>query len=229
MKSINLIFGIHNHKPIGCSHEEFEATYQNVYKPFLSILNEYPEIPVTLYFSGIILEWLEKNHPEYFVLLREMLKNKQLELIGGGYFDPILSMIPSSDKLGQIELLTTYIRANFGNRPRGIWLTEQEWEPALAQIMNNCGMEYLFLDNIIFKAAGLNNDGLYYSYITEEQGKMIKVFPISRGLNRCFQKYQPKDALKFIKRKTDDSGERIICYFEDGENWFHDNHKRDRD
>jgi hypothetical protein len=229
MKSINLIFGIHNHKPIGCSHDEFEDTYQKVYKPFLSILNEYPEIPVALYYSGIILEWMEKNHPEYFALLREMLKNKQLELIGGGYFDPILSMIPSSDKLGQIELLTTYIRANFGNRPRGIWLTEQEWDPALAQVLNNCGMEYLFLDNIIFKAAGLSNDGLYYSYLTEDQGKMINVFPISRGLNQLFQRYKPKDALKFIKNRADESGERIICYFEDGENWFHDNYKYDRE
>lgn len=229
MRSINLIFGIHNHKPIGCSDSEFEDTYQKAYKPFLSMLHEYPEIPVTLHYSGIILEWLEKNHPEYFVLLREMLKNKQLELIGGGYFDPILSMIPASDKLGQIELLTTYIRANFGNRPRGIWLTEQEWEPALAQILNNCGMEYLFLDNTVFQAAGLSKDNLYYSYITEEQGKIINVFPISRELNSFALKYKPKDALRFIKDKADNSGERIVCYFEDGENWFHDNHKFSRE
>ncbi len=229
MKSINLIFGIHNHKPIGCSDDTFEDAYQKAYKPFLSILNEYPEIPVTLHYSGIILEWLEKNHPEYFVLLREMLKNKQLELLGGGYFDPILSMIPASDKLGQIELLTTYIRANFGNRPRGIWLTEQEWEPALAQVFNNCGMEYLFLDNTVFKTAGLAKDGLYYSYVTEEQGKMISVFPISQELNSVLIRHKPKEALRFIKDKADKSGERIICYFEDGENWLHDNNKYSRE
>ena len=229
MKSINLIFGIHNHKPIGCSDDEFENTYQKVYKPFLSILHEYPQIPVTLYYSGIILEWLKKNHDEYFVLLREMLKNKQLELIGGGYFDPILSMIPASDKLGQIELLTTYIRANFGNRPRGIWLTEQEWDPALAQVLNNCGMEYLFLDNTVFKAAGLGKDALYYSYLTEEQGKMINVFPIYRELNTFFIKHKPKEAIKFIKNRSDQTGERIICYFMDGENLLHNNQKYNRE
>jgi hypothetical protein len=219
MKSINLILGIHNHKPIGCADAEFEETYQKSYKPFLSVLHEYEEIPVVLHYSGILFEWLENKHPEYFVLLREMLKNKQLELIGGGYFDPVLSMIPTSDKLGQIELLTTYIRANFGNRPRGFWLTEQEWEPGLAQILANCGMEYLFLDDALLKTAGLDSESMYRAYLAEDQGKMINVIPICRELSSMVFKSKPRDVLHYIKDKADRQGGRVICLFDDGENW----------
>ncbi|MEJ2662501.1 MAG: DUF1926 domain-containing protein [Spirochaetia bacterium] len=220
MKSINLVFGIHNHKPLGCADSELEEAYQKSDKSYLSILHEFEDIPVTLHFSGILLEWLENKHPEYFVLLREMLKNKQVELIGGGYFDPILTMIPLSDKLGQIELLTTYIRANFGNRPRGIWLTEQEWEQGLAQVLTNCGMEYLFLEDTIFKLAGLDSEDLYYSCLTEDQGKIINAIPICKELNTMAFHKKPREVIRYIKDRGDKHGNRVICFFEDGENWI---------
>ena len=53
------------------------------------------------------------------MLINDMVKRKQLELLGGGFYDPILPVIPNSDRSGQIEALTTYLRKHFGKRPRG--------------------------------------------------------------------------------------------------------------
>ena len=147
MKSINLIFGTHNSQPVGNFDFIFEHAYQRAYKPFLSVVNKFPNFPIVLHYSGNLLEWMEEHHPEFLMLLKELVKRKQIEMIGGGFYEPILSLIPHSDKLGQIESLTTYIRVQFGKRPRGSWLAERVWEPSLASTLKNSGMEYIFLDD----------------------------------------------------------------------------------
>ena len=85
MKKINLIFGVHWHAPLSFSDAAFEIVYQDTYKHFLSTLYEIEKFPVVLHYSGIVLEILEKNHPEYLNLLDEIVKRKQAELLGGGF------------------------------------------------------------------------------------------------------------------------------------------------
>ena len=155
MKSLRLIFGTYNHQPEGNLPDQFERAYQDAYKPFLSLLYNHPRLPVVLYYCGSLFEWLEEQHPEFLMLLREMVRRKQVELLGGGFYSPILSLIPDGDKLGQIEKLTTYLRTTFGVRPRGGWLAERVWEPTLARILRNSGLEYTFLDDRHFNVAGV--------------------------------------------------------------------------
>ncbi len=114
MNKINIIFGTYNSQPVGVSHEEIEEAYQNSYKSFLSVLNKYPDFCIVLYYSGVLLEWIEKNHPEFIMLLSEMVRRKQVELLTGGFYEPILSVIPNTDRMGQIEKFTTYLRSRFG-------------------------------------------------------------------------------------------------------------------
>ncbi|RKX84766.1 MAG: alpha-amlyase, partial [Spirochaetes bacterium] len=74
MNSVHLILGIYHYQPTGLADETYEENYQKYYKKNLVLFNEYQEIPFFSYFSGTLLEWIEINHPEYFVLLSEMVK-----------------------------------------------------------------------------------------------------------------------------------------------------------
>jgi alpha-amylase len=179
MKRLKLVFGMYNTKPVGTPREQFERTYQNSYKPFLTVLYKYPKIRAALHFAGNVMEWLEEAHPEFVMLLNELVKRKQVELIGGGYYSPILPIIPSKDRVGQIELLTTYLRKRFGKRPRGCWIPEGIWEPAVTSTIKSNGMEYFFLDDVYFYQAGLEGDAVYQPYITDDQGKTTVVLPIN--------------------------------------------------
>ena len=122
------------------------------------------------------MEWIEINHPEYFVLLSEMVKRKQLEILSGAFYDPILPIISNADKLGQIEKSTTFIRKHFGKKPRGCWITEMAWDPSLAYTLKSSGMEYTILNDDQLSCTGINEENMYSPYITEEQGKTISVF-----------------------------------------------------
>ncbi len=68
------------------------------YLPFFAFAEKYPSFRFATHFTGILLEWIEAHHPEHIALLRRMIQSGQLEMISGGYYEPILSVIPASDQ-----------------------------------------------------------------------------------------------------------------------------------
>ena len=167
MSPISLLFGTYNQQPDGTTAEAFEESYQRSYKPFLSLLYKHPRLHTVLHYSGSLFEWLEDQHPEFIMLLKEMVRRKQVELLGGGHHAPILPLIPDGDKLGQIEKMSTFIRTTFGTRPWGSWLAERVWEPTLARILSNSGIEYTFLDDEFNRQYGNDHRrGEIYKYFT---------------------------------------------------------------
>ncbi|ADK81041.1 alpha-amylase/4-alpha-glucanotransferase domain-containing protein [Sediminispirochaeta smaragdinae] len=193
MKKLRLIFGVFGSKPVGTDPEQLETVYQKTYKPFLTVLYGFPKIRSCLHFSGQLFDWFEETHPEILMVISEMVKRKQLEIIGGGYYEPIFPLIPTKDRVGQIELLTTYIRKRFGKRPRGCWIPERVWEPSLASVFSSSGMEYIFLDDRHFMSAGLRGEKIYHPCITEDQGKTVRVLPLTSRLNRMIPFASPED------------------------------------
>ncbi len=199
MNKVFLIPGLHGYLPIGSDDALFEEHYELFYKPYLRLLNSHNRVNAVLHHSGIVLEWIEKNHPEYFSLLKELVKKKQVEMLGGGFYEPVLPLIPNNDKLGQIEKLTTYIRKHFGRRPRGSWITEMVWEPTLVYTLKSSGMEYTILNEKQILLGGLDSNSSYYPVITEDQGKLITVFPNSSDLvERAFSQ-TPEEIMEEIR------------------------------
>ncbi len=217
MESIQFIFGTYNAQAPGTAAADLERVYQRAYKPFLSLLSDFPHLPVVLHYSGVLLEWIEEKHPEFTTLLGEMVQRKQAELLGGGYYDPILTLIPDADKLGQLEKLNTYLRSTFGTRPRGSWLTQRIWEPSLARILKNSGSDYTFLDDSYFHIAGVSKDECFYPHLTEDQGKLLAVFPLCIRLQQMVPVRRPETLIETLKSSADTEGRRVVVLLLPGE------------
>jgi hypothetical protein len=164
--------------PDGASDTLFELSYQRSWRPFLSSLYKFPSICSVLYYSGIVLQWIEENHPEFILLLEEMSGRRQIELLGGGYYSPLFPILQLSDKVGQIELLTTYLRKTFGKRPSGGWLYEYSWDAGVPLVFKNSGLSYSFLPAGTLAAAGIVDLRRCEPVVTEEQRKLLCVFPV---------------------------------------------------
>ena len=178
MQGTKVILGTYNTMPDGASGKVFELTYQRSWRPFLSSLYKFQNISAVLYYSGIVLQWIEENHPEFLLLLEEMASRKQIELLGGGFFNPLFPILQPSDKIGQIEMLTTYLRKTFGRRPAGGWLYEYSWDAGLPVIFRNSGLGYTFLPAGILDEAGFIEDGRFDPLVTEDQRKLLYIFPV---------------------------------------------------
>jgi alpha-amylase/alpha-mannosidase (GH57 family) len=111
-------FGIHNHQPVGNFDFIFEDAYRKAYFPFPKALAKHPKIRIAPHYSGILLEWLSNHHPEFIKRLSALVASGQVEMITGGYYEPILMTIPDRDKLGQITKLTHSIHNITGFRQK---------------------------------------------------------------------------------------------------------------
>ena len=217
MQSLKFVFGTSNTQPLGSDDETFESIYQRAYKPFVRTLYNHPEIPITLHYSGSLFQWLEKHHSEFIDVLSEMASRKQLEFLGGGFYDPVLPLIPHTDRLGQIERMTTFLRKQFGRRPRGAWLTELVWEPSLPSALRNSGMEYTFLADYHFITAGLSGDDLYRPCITEDQGKTVVVFPICKTSRWKMLTGSPEDMIQHLRELACEDTNKVVVILDEGE------------
>ncbi len=216
MNKVKLIFGTYNSLSPGNYDYIFEQAYQKAYRPFLTVLYNFPAITVTLQYSGILLQWLEEYHPEFIMLLNEMVKRRQVELLTGGFFDPVFTLIPPSDRIGQIEKLTTYLRKKFGKRPRGCWITELSWEPSFGSMFTTCGINYVFLDERQFFASGLTTNVLLGPCITEDQGKTLLVFPLTTSIASKIPNDEPEEILNDILAYTRFDEEVVISCITNG-------------
>lgn len=146
------------------------------YKSFFSSIQATEKLPLTIYANGRFLEWQKGKRQAYAMLISELLARKQIELLSGGYYDPYFSLLPASDIVGQIELMTAAIRTRFGKRPRGIFLTSSAWLPSLITPFTKCGMEYCLLDYRLFPSYG-NVMPSFAPLTLEDNGKTITAFP----------------------------------------------------
>src|SRR5271166_1981767 len=103
MPHVRLILALHDHQPVGNFDGVFDEAYRTSYLPFLDVLENYPEIPFVLHTSGPLLEWLVDRHPEYIARVKVLVEAGRVEILGGGFFEPILTMIPDRDRVGQIR------------------------------------------------------------------------------------------------------------------------------
>jgi len=127
-KSINLPIVFHAHQPEGNYQWVYEDVYEKSYKPLIDNLFKFAEIKFTLHFSGNLLEWFLNHKPEFIKKIKIMAKRGQIEIIGGGYYEPIFAIIPYRDKIAQIKMLSDLIKKEFGLEVKGAWLSERVWE-----------------------------------------------------------------------------------------------------
>lgn len=128
MVQLRLALVIHNHQPIGNFDGVFEQAYRDSYRPLLDLLQEFPDVAITLHNSGSLLEWLVERHPEYIDQIRSLAERGQVEVIGGPFYEPILASIPQRDRVGQMRMYSKYLEGLFGAPVKGMWVPERVWE-----------------------------------------------------------------------------------------------------
>ena len=217
MDHVHFILGVHNHQPIGNFGFVFEKAYAQSYLPFLEAMERHPKLHWNLHATGILWEWLEKNHPDYIDRVAAQAREGRVEILTGGYYEPILPALPDADKAGQIQKLSKYIKQRFKTKARGLWLAERVWEPSLAKTLVDNGVEYTLLDDAHFLTTGLTMDDMAGSYLTEEQGATLRLLPIRQDLRYAIPFKDPGETLNALRRHATPSGYKALTMFDDGE------------
>ncbi|GAC1655967.1 MAG: DUF1926 domain-containing protein [Candidatus Dormibacteraceae bacterium] len=182
MKRLDLALALHNHQPVGNFGWVLEDMYRDSYLPLVESLERHPRASVALHYSGFLLDWLSDHHPELLARVRLLVDRGQVEILGGGYYEPILPSIPDRDKAAQLERLRDAVERIFGRPPTGLWLAERVWEAALARPLAEAGYQYTILDDSHFGRVGIPESETLVPFLTEDQGHRLTLLATNRSL-----------------------------------------------
>lgn len=208
---------LHNHQPIGNFDHVFEQAYQDSYLPFLEVFEPYEHLRIALHTSGPLCQWLDQHHPDYLDRLRQLVQYGRLEIIGGAFYEPILAMIPSRDRIGQIKRFRDWLARRLGGDIRGMWIPERVWEQSMARDLVDAGVQYTLLDDYHFKNAGLTEDELAGYYLTEDDGRTLDVIPGSEPLRYMIPFQPPEETIAYLGRISEKHPGAFVAFGDDGE------------
>ena len=194
---VNFILGFHCHQPEGNFDFVFQEIHKKSYSPLIRTLLKY-NVKFCFHASGVLLEWLEKNDPELLSLIAKAVKSDQIELMGGGYYEPILAMVPQKDRIAQLEMLSESLFRLFGKYPQGAWITERIWQPDIIKDLKEVGLSYAFLDDFQFFQAGISPDDIDNIFRTEYDGAYLDIFPIHERLRYKLPFANPDESLNEV-------------------------------
>jgi hypothetical protein len=215
--TLRLVLVFHNHQPVGNFDSVFEHAYQDSYRPFLDVFEEYAGLPIALHTSGSLMEWIAARHPEYLDRLAALVAAGRLEIVGGAYYEPILTMIPRRDRVGQITRYAEWLADRFATPISGVWIPERVWEQSLTSDLAEAGVRYTVLDDFHFKNAGLNEEQLHGYYITEDDTKLLSVFPGSERLRYTIPFREPQETIDYLRPIAERQPGAIVAFGDDGE------------
>ncbi len=215
--AIRLVFVLHDHQPVGNFEGVFEAAWRDAYQPMLELLERHPLIRVAVHTSGPLAEWLDGHRPDYLDRLAALAARRQVEIVGGGFQEPILAMLPSRDRVGQISQYREWLEQRLASPVTGMWVAERVWDPGMTRDVAAAGMRWTILDDTHFKAAGLTDDLLDRYWLTEADGATLAVFPVSETLRYTIPFADPEATLDHLRFMAARRHGALAVFGDDGE------------
>ena len=217
---IKFCFGIASEYRSDCVNSELDAMYQTL-KKFCAFLYANPKFSFFWSFSGVQLEYYAKKRPEFIALLSQLVNRKQSELLGGGYYEPMLPILLSVDRTGQIEEFTAFQRKIIGKRPTGIWMPKM-WDSKIIDSLKSCGIEYVLLDSELLSAKKFS------SFILENTGKTVYALPVFQNLVPVLPPAEYLQKITAQNQNAHDNGVAVVMFTHEQikalleQNWFQD-------
>ena len=216
MDKRTLLLGIHMHQPVDNFGDAVSEAIERSYRPFFETMSHYRDFKFSVHSSGWLLDTIRLEYPELFELMRSLTQSGSIEWVCAGYYEPVLSSIPSQDRRAQIKMMQKFLKKHFGAKAKGLWLTERVWESAIIPDIAACGIEYVLVDDYHFISGGYDATKMDGYYITEEGGVELALFPISQALRYALPFYSVERSIDAILRSSSHpKGAAII--FDDAE------------
>jgi hypothetical protein len=181
---LQIAFLIHIHSSAAQSTSELDGLLDDVCFPLLEKIEEGTSVPLSLHISGPLLQYAVSQAPGLLSRLKQAVRDRRVEMVGGTFVDAVLSSIPPQDALGQMHFFSNFLESNLGRRPKGAWLSLAAWDPAVIGSLREADFHWTLVDGDSFQAVGIDPWDVHGHFTTERNGKAITVFPIDNGLSR---------------------------------------------
>ena len=96
-------------------------------------------------------------------------------------------------------------------------MPERVWEQSLVSALAEAGVEYTVLDDFHFQRDGLEESDLLGYYLTEDDGRLVMIFPGSERLRYTMPFQEPHATYEYLRRLAEQHPGATVVFADDGE------------
>ena len=133
---------------------------ERCYWPLLRIVEE-QEVPLGLEFSGYTLQLINRLDSTFVKRLRQLWERGVCEVIGSGYVQSIMPLIPSKVNRENLRIGNEVYQRLLGNRPSMAFVNEQVYSAGLPSLYREAGYRSLMINWEAALPAHLDRELLY--------------------------------------------------------------------
>jgi len=219
---------LHIYQPPTQDIEILKKIDKESYKPLFKMIQEHENAKFCLNINGILVDMLyEFGLGDTMDLIKDLVKEKKLEIVGTAKFHPILPLIPQKEAEHQIKLNEIVNKREFGKNwiKSGFFPPEMAISPEVIKIVKDLGYEWIIMSGI-----AISSEWAYDKIYQSPEGLLLFFRDDILSNKISFKEIKPNefiDSLKNLfnnnnnnKNDVDDDNSYIIVA-QDGETFGH--------
>ncbi|TFG19847.1 MAG: hypothetical protein EU533_06485, partial [Promethearchaeota archaeon] len=142
---------LHIYQPPTQEIEVLKRIDKECYKPLFTLIEDYENAKFCLNVNGILIElFYEFGLEDTMELLKNLVSELKVEIVGTGKFHPILPLIPPSEAYHQIQMNEELNRRIFGDgwQKNGFFPPEMAISPEVARSIKELGYKWVIMSGI---------------------------------------------------------------------------------
>ncbi|NHJ04881.1 MAG: hypothetical protein EAX90_08660 [Candidatus Heimdallarchaeota archaeon] len=126
--------------------KELPRVVELSYQPMVNAIENWNDGTICFNITGHTIEYIQKNNPELIDQIKNLVKNKTVEMLASGYSHPILPLLPRERVETQLKDHIEQIKKIFGEKSKGIWPPELAVSPSVLSQIKKQGIEWTAVD-----------------------------------------------------------------------------------
>jgi predicted glycosyl hydrolase (DUF1957 family) len=166
---------LHFYQPANTDFYNIRKALDKSYWRLLRLMEEHSELKMTINISGCLLErLLEAKEQSFIDRLKFLVASGRVELTGSAFYHGFLPLLSAREVERQIKENEKILKKIFGKKfkPKGFFLPEMAYSPAVAKIIKSLGYRWIILDEIAYSGGTQKKPGTSI-YIDEASGLKV--------------------------------------------------------
>lgn len=171
--------------PPSTAYEKLEGVAKNLLTGIGKML-ESGKVRFTVFLDGPTHEAMHRGaRPLAFGRLKKAVEDGYLEILGGGFLDPMLPLFPTELQSMQLEQHCRLLQKYFGTEPSGYFNSSMVWEMEMTELLEKNRFEYALVQESALQDALGRSTSVPGWYSIEDKGSSLRVVPVSEKLSQA--------------------------------------------
>lgn len=173
--------------PPSTAYSKLHLVAQNLLSGMCKMLDS-GKVRFSIFMDGPTLEAAGKAaRPLMFGKFKKAIEEDYLEILGGGFYDPMLPLFPSELQSLQLEEHRKLLWKHFGIEPSGYFNSSMVWEMEMTELLEKNRFEYALVQESALQDALGRTTPISGWFSVEDKGSFLRVVPVSESLSKAIE------------------------------------------